>query len=357
MNQHVYLQPSGLLYGPDAEYAIADGRAGRLAGGAVGFTQLQLITRGNGGRHTEVRSYMEVRSSADQALTASCDLIEAERPDLPGLALPPVAVMGVVNVTPDSFSDGGRFETTETAVEQGRALAQDGADLLDIGGESTRPGSEAIEEACELERVLPVIEALAPSGIPISIDTRKSGVMRKASAAGAVLLNDISALDYDPQAMSTAHDLKLPAVLMHSLGDPKTMQQDPRYDDVVLDVFDALRARIEACEAAGIRRNMIVADPGIGFGKTFLHNHALLRGLALFHGLGVRIMLGVSRKAFLGALSGETVAGKRVTGSVTTALVGVMQGVHLLRVHDVRETVQAVRTWNGVWGSQDGAAI
>ena len=355
MSHDSYLEPTALIYGPDAAEAIAAGTAGRLVGGSIGFTQLKLITRANGGRRTQTHRYAEIRSSCDGALASKLDLLEAARPDLPGLVLPPVAVMGVVNVTPDSFSDGGQFETTETAVAQGRALAEAGASLLDIGGESTRPGSDAIDEASELERVLPVIEGLHSLDIPISIDTRKSGVMRQAAAAGAAVLNDISALTYDPKAMETARDLARPVVLMHSLGDPKTMQKDPRYGDVALDVFDALRSRIDACEAAGIPRDMIVADPGIGFGKTFAHNHALLRSLGLFHGLGVRIMLGVSRKAFIGALSGERAAGKRVTGSVTAALVGVMQGAHILRVHDVQETIQAVRTWSGLWSLEEDA--
>ena len=259
--------------------------------------------------------------------------------------------MGVVNVTPDSFSDGGQFGGTGDAIAHGGHLIAEGAGILDIGGESTRPGSDEVTVDEELSRVLPVIEALAGQGVPVSIDTRKSDVMRRAVAAGATVINDVSALTFDPEAAATVRDLGLPVILMHSQGDPKTMQQDPRYDDVVLDVYEALAERVDACVDNGISRSKIIVDPGIGFGKTFQHNHALLRGLTVLHGLGVQILLGVSRKAFIGVLSGEPVAGERLGGSLSAALAGVMQGVQMVRVHDVRETVHAVRTWAGIWES------
>ena len=258
-------------------------------------------------------------------------VIETERPELPGLALGVPAVMGVVNVTPDSFSDGGRFADTASAIAQGEALVAAGADMLDIGGESTRPGAEATPDAEELQRVIPVIEGLVQHRVPISIDTRKTAVMRGAAEAGAVMVNDVTALRHDPEATATACVLGLPVMLMHSAGDPKTMQDNPVYDDVALDVFDALAERVAVCADAGIARDGIVIDPGIGFGKTFAHNHEILRNLTLYHGLGLRLALGVSRKAFIGALSGEKVAGKRVAGSVAAALVGVAQGVHILQ--------------------------
>ena len=346
MVEKIYLQPSALLYGPDAVAAGNAGLAGRLAGGSIGFAQIRLLTRDNSGWAEEIRTYADLRTSGDTAIAQSLGRLEDARPALPVPA--GVAVMGVVNVTPDSFSDGGRFAHEDTAIAQGRALIEAGADIIDIGGESTRPGSDAVDEELELARVLPVLEKLSGAGVPISIDTRKAEVMRRAVAAGAAMINDISALSFDPEALATARDLGLPVILMHSRGDPKTMQEDPRYDDVVLDVYDALEARVQACVAAGIERSRIVVDPGIGFGKTFEHNRALLRGLTAFHGLGLPLMLGVSRKAFLGALTGEQVAGERLAGSLAAALMGVMQGVQILRVHDVKETVQAVRTWSGI---------
>lgn len=353
MSSAFYLQPSALLYGPDAAAAVSQGQAGRLAGGSVGFAQVRLLHRAPDGRTGETHHYGDLKASKDTEINDALRRIESVRPAIPELSTGAAAVMGVVNVTPDSFSDGGRFGVTDDAIAQGKSLIGDGAGILDIGGESTRPGSDVVPVSEELSRVLPVIEALAGTDVPISIDTRKPEVMRRAAAAGATVINDVSALTFDGEAVATARELGLPVILMHSRGDPKTMQEDPRYDDVVFDVYEALRKRIEACVAGGIDRSKIIVDPGIGFGKTFQHNHALLRGLTVFHGLEVQILLGVSRKGFIGALSGEPVAGKRLGGSLSAALAGVMQGVQMVRVHDVRETVHAVRTWAGIWS--DGA--
>ena len=345
----MFLQPSALLYGPAAQAAISTGQAGRLAGGSIAFTQVDLLQRASGGRVCETLPYTDLKASRDGAICDALERIEAVRENPPGISTAPVAVMGVVNVTPDSFSDGGQFGGAQDAIAHGERLFAEGAGILDIGGESTRPGSDAVPAEEELSRVLPVIEAVAGKGVPVSIDTRKSDVMRRAVAAGATVINDVSALTFDPEAVATVRDLGLPVILMHSQGDPKTMQQDPRYDDVVLDVYEALAERVDACVEGGIARSKIIVDPGIGFGKTFQHNHALLRDLTVLHGLGVQLLLGVSRKAFIGALSDEPVAGKRLGGSLSAALAGVMQGVQMVRVHDVRETVHAVRTWAGIW--------
>ncbi|MGI9413112.1 MAG: dihydropteroate synthase [Hyphomicrobiales bacterium] len=352
MNDRVYLRPMALLDGPDAGQAVAAGRAGRLAAGTIAFTALEVIERRGAAVHREVRAYGDVRASAEAGFADRLEAIEAVRPDLPGLELSSPAVMGVVNVTPDSFSDGGRFADAASAVAQGEALAAAGADLLDVGGESTRPGSDATTVDEELRRVLPVIEGLARSKVPTSIDTRKAPVMRAAVEAGAALVNDVTALGHDPAGVETVRARGVPVMLMHSAGDPKTMQDNPTYDDVVLDVYDALAGRVSACTGAGIARDRIVVDPGIGFGKTFAHNHEILRNLSVFHGLGLRVALGVSRKAFIGALSGEQAAGRRLAGSLAAALVGVAQGVQILRVHDVAETVQAVRTQVGIWADR-----
>jgi len=271
------------------------------------------------------------------------------RADVAGIAMDRPRIMGVVNVTPDSFSDGGRYLDAEAAIEHGLQLEAEGADILDIGGESTRPGSEpaSLEEECR--RVLPVIAGLAKrSRARLSIDTRKAEVMRRAALEGAHLINDVSALMHDPRSMEIAAALALPVVLMHAQGDPRTMQDDPRYDDVVLDVYDALEARVEACERAGIPRARLIVDPGIGFGKTVAHNLQLLGALSLFHGLGCPVMLGASRKSFIGRLSGAG-AGERLPGSIAAALLGAAQGVQLLRVHDVAATRQALVVWEGAY--------
>ena len=275
--------------------------------------------------------------------------LRAPRPRLAGLSLDRPRIVGIVNVTPDSFSDGGRHGTSSAAIAHAQALIEAGADTLDSGGESTRPGSDPVPLADELARVLPVIEALAgKSDVRLSIDTRKAAVMRAAVEAGCDIVNDVSALMYDAEALETVAELGVPVILMHALGDPKTMQDDPRYDDVLLDVFDYLEARVDAALRAGVRRERIVIDPGIGFGKTVEHNLALMAGLGLFHGLGLPVMLGASRKRFLGTLTGRTVAAERVLASAMAAVAGVAQGCQLIRVHDVAETREAIGIWQAV---------
>ncbi|SDE50584.1 dihydropteroate synthase [Kordiimonas lacus] len=253
-------------------------------------------------------------------------------------------VMGVLNVTPDSFSDGGKFLDTDAAIRRARQMRAEGADIIDIGGESTRPGATPVWEGEEAERIVPVIEALAADGIPLSVDTRHSTVMTKAVDAGAHIINDVSALTYDGDSMSAAVATDAPIILMHSQGTPKTMQDAPDYDNVVLDVYDYLEDRIEACTAAGIDRSRLIVDPGIGFGKRVVQdNLALMNGLAFFHSLGCPVLLGASRKRFIGAITGVEEAAERMPGSLAAVLKGVEQGVQIVRVHDVVETVQAVR--------------
>ncbi|HYG29570.1 MAG TPA: dihydropteroate synthase [Allosphingosinicella sp.] len=258
-------------------------------------------------------------------------------------------VAAIVNATPDSFSDGGAFADADAAAEAGHAMAAAGAALIDVGGESTRPGAAAVWEGDELERVLPVIQRLARSGTAVSIDTRKAAVMEAALAAGAAMVNDVSALTWDERAAEVVARAGCPIVLMHHQGTPETMQQAPHYPrPVPFEVYDWLERRIEAAVAAGIDRTRIVADPGIGFGKTVQHNLDLLNGLALLHGLGCPLMLGASRKRMIGALSGEAPTDARLPGSIALALKGAEQGAQLLRVHDVPETVQALRVWRGL---------
>jgi dihydropteroate synthase len=253
-------------------------------------------------------------------------------------------VMGVVNVTPDSFSDGGRFAALPAALAHARALVAAGADILDIGGESTRPGAEAVPEAEELARVLPLIEAIrAESDLPISIDTLKPGVARAAVAAGATLWNDVSALGGEG-AVETAAALGCQVVLMHMQGEPRTMQDGPAYTDVVAEVCDRLAARAEAAAAGGVARGRIWLDPGIGFGKRLEHNLALLANLDRLVALGYPVLLGVSRKRFIRALDATADDPyDRLGGSLAAALHGAASGVAAVRVHDVRETVQALK--------------
>ena len=258
-------------------------------------------------------------------------------------------VMGILNMTPDSFSDGGQFlDKPDVAGAHAAAMLEAGAALIDVGGESTRPGAPAVWEGDELKRVIPAIEQLAASGAAISIDSRRSSVIAAALAAGAQLVNDVSALRHDPRSIEVVAQSAAPVVLMHAPGEGDDLHGDAAYSDVVLDVFDWLRARRDAAIAAGIARARIVLDPGLGFGKTLADNLALLNALPLFHALGQPLLIGASRKRMIGALSGEAPAHRRLGGSVLLAARAVDAGVHLLRIHDVAETVQAVRVWRGL---------
>ena len=267
-----------------------------------------------------------------------------------GLTLVQPHIMGIINVTPDSFSDGGDALAPDDAAAQGRAQADAGAEILDIGGESTRPGSEPVSTADEIRRVEPVVAALASDGVLLSIDSRKADVMAAALDAGAAIVNDVSALTYDPAAIELIAQRGVPVVLMHAQGDPRTMQAAPAYDHVSLDVYDYLEARIAACLEHGIARSNICVDPGIGFGKTLDHNLTLMRDLPLFHGLGCPILLGASRKSLIERTAGKAAPKERLAGSLALALAGLRAGVQILRVHDVPQTVQAVRVWQAVEG-------
>ena len=257
-------------------------------------------------------------------------------------------VMGIVNVTPDSFSDGGAHATVEAAVAHALRLAEEGADVLDIGGESTRPGAAEVPVDEELKRVIPVIERLAQAtSLPISIDTSKPEVMRAAVAAGAGMINDVYALRREG-ALDAAASLRVPVVLMHMQGEPRAMQESPDYEDVVADVHRFLAERIFSAEMAGIDRKRIVVDPGFGFGKTSAHNLALLARFERFADLGVPVLAGLSRKRTIGELTGRDAPAERVHGSVAAHLVAVQRGATLVRVHDVAATVDALKVWNAV---------
>jgi dihydropteroate synthase len=312
----------------------------------LAFAAVEIVEREGGTVHRRLVGAAGLERSVDATLAPPLRHLRAARAPIAGLGLERPRIMGVVNVTPDSFSDGGRWLDPGAAVAHALELEAEGADILDIGGESTRPGAEPVGVEEELARVLPVIEALAAEAkAPVSIDTRNAEVMRRAAEAGARIVNDVSALTHTPDSSRVAAQMGLPVVLMHARGDPRTMQNDPRYDDVVLDVYDWLEARIEACEAAGIPRSRLIVDPGIGFGKTLAHNLALLASLSIFHGLGCPILLGASRKSFIGRLAGGAAPDQRIPGSLAAALVGAAQGVQILRVHDVAATRQALAVW------------
>ncbi|SDE12296.1 dihydropteroate synthase [Paracoccus isoporae] len=304
-----------------------------IAGGWVRFSRLERLSRGGGAE------ILPAEAAPDAVLAR----LTAPRAPVCGIAMDRPALMGIVNATPDSFSDGGLYD----GVAQARALSAQGTDILDIGGESTRPGAVRIADAEEIARILPVIEALRGQ-VPISVDTRKAGVARAAIAAGAGMVNDVSGFDFDPDLASVVAESGLPVCLMHAQGVPETMQDDPRYDDVLLDVYDALAARIDHAGAAGIPRDRIVVDPGIGFGKTLAHNLAILNRIGLFHALGCTVLLGASRKRFIGEVTGLSDPLERGPGSLAVTLAAVAQGVQIHRVHDVAMTGQGLALWRAV---------
>jgi len=259
-----------------------------------------------------------------------------------GLALDKLLIMGIVNVTPDSFSDGGETQEAEYAIARGLAFRDQGADILDVGGESTRPGAEPVSLEEELNRVIPVVRELADAGAIVSIDTRHAQVMTAAVEAGAKIINDVTALTGDPNSLDAAAKSGAAVILMHMRDEPGTMQDDPVYEDAALEVRDYLSDRVRVCESAGILRDQIAVDPGIGFGKTVAHNLEILGRLDIYQDLAVPVVLGVSRKSFIGHVSQGEPPMDRVAGSLAAALAGVAQGVHIIRVHDVAETCQAL---------------
>ena len=311
-----------------------------LAGGWCWFDRVEVLSRG-GSRGLMAAS--DLPSEVAHRLTAS-------RAPLAGMRWDAPQIMGIVNTTPDSFSDGGRYDRPDAALAQAEALLTAGADLLDIGGESTRPGAVTVPEAEEVARTAPLIAALRSAGHkgPISIDTRKAAVAAAAVAAGADLVNDVAAMTYDPAIAGVTAQAGAALCLMHAQGSPETMQAAPRYDDVLLDVYDFLEERIAVAEAAGIPRGQILTDPGLGFGKTVAHNLALINGLSLFHGLGCAVLLGTSRKRFIGTIGQAAQADQRMPGTLAVTLAGLSQGIQLHRVHDVQEIAQGIALWRGM---------
>lgn len=350
------LRPIGLLAGSTAREAIASGAARQLAGGPLAFTAAEMFLRRDDGVEIIGSAVAAIEEwaiaqggAAAAAVTTQMFALSLPRASVAGLSMDRPRLMGVVNVTPDSFYDGARLPTTADAVAHGRALRDAGADILDVGGESTRPGSDAVSEQQELDRVLPVIEQLAADGALVSADTRRASVMRAACAAGARIINDVSALT-EPGAPAAAAETGAGMVLMHMQGAPRTMQDDPVYDHAPYEVLRFLTERIAACEAAGIARDAIVVDPGIGFGKTVAHNLQIFEQLALLHATGCAIMVGASRKSFIGAIADCADPDDRLPGSLAAATLAVSQGVQLHRVHDVTATRQALAVARAIAG-------
>jgi dihydropteroate synthase len=334
----VYVRPLGIL-----SHGVA-GSGNRLAGGPLGFGMVEVIVRdGEGGIRRAAGPVGEVADLP--ALAAWLDALSKPRAPFAGLALERPAIMGIVNVTPDSFSDGGDFLDHDKAIAQGTALLEAGADILDIGGESTRPGADPVEAEEEIRRVAPVVRHFAERGAVVSIDTRHAAVMAAALEAGAAIINDVTALTGDADSLGVAVRSKAPVVLMHMRGEPRTMQRAPDYVDAPTDVYAYLAGRLAACLAAGVAPGNLCVDPGIGFGKTVQHNLVVLRHTAMYHGMGVPVLIGLSRKRFIASLSRGEEPKDRMAGSLAGALASFDQGAQIVRVHDVAETFQARALW------------
>lgn len=343
------LRPTGFVDSPFGH----DGKVARLAGGLNWFAAVELIAvDGHQRTSTELVPVEGIEARFDDQMAAQWEALTRAHPPLQlgerTIRLDQPQVMAIVNATPDSFSDGGQFANAAEAAEAGARMAAEGAAIIDVGGESTRPGARSIWEGDEIERVAPVIRRLAAGGAAVSIDTRKADVMTAAVESGARMINDVSALTYDARSAEVAASLNVPVILMHHKGAPEVMQDDPRYDDVLVEVYLWLEGRIQDVVEAGVAREKILIDPGFGFGKKLAHNLELMNGLALFHSLGCPLVIGASRKRTIGALSGEAPVDKRLAGGITFAMKALEQGVQILRVHDAFETVQAVRVWRGM---------
>jgi dihydropteroate synthase len=343
------IRPTGFVDSPFGH----DGKVARLGGGLSWFAAVELLRiEGHQRVSAELVPVEGIEDRFDDDMAAQWKALTAPRPALQlserTIRLDQPQVMGIVNATPDSFSDGGQFADAGGAAEAGADMAAQGAAIIDVGGESTRPGARVIWEGDEIERVVPVIRQLVAGGVAVSADTRKADVMTAALEAGARMINDVSALTFDQRSAEVVAASGVPVVLMHHQGDPQTMQDDPRYDDVLVEVYLWLEERIGASVEAGIARNKILVDPGFGFGKKVAHNLELMNGLALFHSLGCPLVIGASRKRTIGALSNEAPVDQRLGGSIAFALKAVEQGVQIVRVHDVFETVQALRVWRGM---------
>ena len=340
----IYARPTAFVDSPIG----FDGQTHPLAGGTSFFSAYEVITIGDGAIEKRLIPVAQIGDHAPEDLIAR---ITAPRAPLQlgarTIRLDQPQVMGILNMTPDSFSDGGKHDgDPEAAAQAGFAMGDAGAAIIDVGGESTRPGAQPVWEGDEIKRTQPVIERLARGGTVVSIDTRKAAVMEAALSAGAAIVNDVSALGFDAQALALMARATCPVVIMH-WPDGKT-HDSTGYRNTLLDTYDWLETRIAMLEAAGIARSRIIADPGIGFGKGVADNLMLLNGLAIFHGLGCPVLLGASRKRFIGALAGEAPVEARLPGSLAAALKAAEQGAQFIRVHDVAETAQALKIWRGL---------
>ena len=339
MANNKWLNPVGVLTGTVPSEALETGSAVPLAGSKSAFCNIEILSKvPNGGFESTVLPVLPSNSDVGSLI--------GERPAFAGLCLNRPVLIGVLNVTPDSFSDGGDFFETKKAVSRACELVLEGADIVDIGGESTRPGATPLEENEELERLLPVVKATVAEGIRVSVDTRRATVMKAAIDAGVSVINDVTALTGDQDAINVIASSDVSVVLMHMQGQPQNMQNNPRYSLASIEIFDWLQNSVEACVAAGLPRNRIAVDPGIGFGKTHNHNMEILNRIGMFHGIGCAVAVGVSRKSFLGHIGSVELPKNRLPGTIAATMFAISRGVQIHRVHDLAAVKQAIDVWD-----------
>ena len=346
----IYIRPTNIVFGQKANYFIQEGTAKSLCGlDDVGFLSVEILKRQSDGHTVEEYSVLELeRLDFRNEIENDLNKITLKRKNIFNLNFKNPILMGVLNVTPDSFSDGGKYNTTFRAIDHVKSMIDFGAHIIDVGGESTRPGAKSVNEQDEIARVSETIQLIKKkySNQLISLDTRKSKVMQHGISIGVDMLNDVSALDFDQQSYQVVKDSGKPIILNHSQGTPEDMQNNPTYENVLLDIFDYFENKIKFLKDNGIKDEQIIIDPGIGFGKTLEHNLEIISKISIFHSLGYPIMVGPSRKSFIGKIMGEKDNPQRLGGTIASVLYSYLQGIQLFRVHDIQETNEALRVYS-----------
>ena len=346
----IYIRPTNIVFGQKANYFIQAGTAKSLCGlEDVGFLSVEILKRKSDGNTVEEYSVLELeRLDFKDKIQSDLNKITSKRNNIFNLNFKNPILMGVLNVTPDSFSDGGKYNTTFRALDHVKNMIDFGAHIIDVGGESTRPGAKSVSDQDEIVRVSETIQSIKkkyPNQL-ISLDTRKSKVMQHGISIGVDMLNDVSALDFDQLSYQVVKDSGKPIILNHSQGIPENMQNNPTYDNVLLDIFDYFENKIKFLKDNGIKDEQIIIDPGIGFGKTLEHNLEIISKISIFHSLGYPIMVGPSRKSFIGKIMGEKDNPQRLGGTIASVLYSYLQGIQLFRVHDIQETSEALRVYS-----------
>lgn len=346
----IYIRPTNIVFGQKANYFIQAGTAKSLCGlEDVGFLSVEILKRKSDGNTVEEYSVLELeRLDFKDKIQSDLNKITSKRNNIFNLNFKNPILMGVLNVTPDSFSDGGKYNTTFRALDHVKNMIDFGAHIIDVGGESTRPGAKSVSEQDEIVRVSETIQSIKkkfPNQL-ISLDTRKSKVMQHGISIGVDMLNDVSALDFDQLSYQVVKDSGKPIILNHSQGIPENMQNNPTYDNVLLDIFDYFENKIKFLKDNGIKDEQIIIDPGIGFGKTLEHNLEIISKISIFHSLGYPIMVGPSRKSFIGKIMGEKDNPQRLGGTIASVLYSYLQGIQLFRVHDIQETSEALKVYS-----------